>query len=82
VRAAHRFALDGGEGRRGDAAGRHLEFAGDTLVLTRRADRGGMRVVITDRWFLAANGSRLGMSRRVAADGAETEQFFVFDRRD
>jgi hypothetical protein len=83
VRNAHSYALDGAARRdRRDGAARRVAFAGDTLVLTRDMERDGRRVTVTDRWFLAADGARLGMSRHVAADGDEAEQFFVFDRRE
>ena len=84
ARAAHRYAFDGTGKRAARRTGEELraEFAGDTLVLTRAVGRGGQRVVVTDRWFVAGGGTRLGMNRHIASGGDDATQFFVFDRRE
>jgi hypothetical protein len=84
ARAAHRYAFDGTSRRAARRTGeeRRASFAGDTLVLTRAVGRGGQRVVVTDRWFVAGGGTRLGMNRHIASGGDDATQFFVFDRRE
>jgi hypothetical protein len=85
MRTDERYALDGrtelirASSRPGETS--RVDFAGDTLVLTRTLTRNGRPMVVTDRWYVSGQGARLAVCRHVAMDGDEAEQFIVYDRR-